>query len=129
MGQLTAAMNSHDPDSVLSFYLDSDEFVYVGCTDLMFGRDTYSTLVAPYYRNSTDVTFQQEILEIQVLNRTAAVVTLRGSSTEAPSLFWTEVLVRQDDGRWTIAHEHESWPGCDEPPALHPTGMGDLPGR
>ena len=122
MGQLTDAMNAHDPDRVLSFYRESEAFVYVGCTDPMFGWSTFSRLVAPYYRTNTDVTFHQEILQLQILSPTTAVVTLRGGSTEAEALFWTEVLVREADGRWLIAHEHESWPGCDEPPPLHPTG-------
>jgi uncharacterized protein (TIGR02246 family) len=125
---LTTAMNAHDPERVLSFYLQSDEFVYVGCTDPMFGWDFFSTVVAPYYRTATDVTFQREILQLQLLGTDAAVVTLRGSSSEAPALFWTQVLVRQDDGTWVIAHEHESWPGCAEPPPLHPTGAELDPG-
>jgi uncharacterized protein (TIGR02246 family) len=125
IGELTEAMNSHDPDQVLSFYRESEEFIYVGCTDLMFGWETFSTLVEPFYRNSVDVTFEQEILGIQVLSPTTAVVTLQGSSTEAQALFWTEVLVQEPDGRWVIAHEHESWPGCPEPPPLHPTGSGE----
>ncbi|MFC1661453.1 YybH family protein [Gemmatimonadota bacterium] len=126
--KLTEAMNAHDPDRVLSFYRESDEFVYVGCTDLMFGWDTFSTLVEPYYSTRTDVTFQRETLAIQALDLDAAVVTLRGSSTQAPALFWTQVLVREDDGRWAIAHEHESWPGCNDPPPLHPTGAPGEPG-
>jgi hypothetical protein len=90
----------------------------------MFGWDFFSTLVAPYYRAATDVTFQREILQIQLVGTDVAVVTLRGSSSEAPALFWTQVLVREEGGAWLIAHEHESWPGCDEPAPLHPTGAG-----
>ena len=122
MEEFTAATNSHDPERLFDLYKDTEEFVYMGCTDPLFGFDSFSARVGPYYRSNTDVTFEQEILQVQVLNPGAAVVTLRGSSTEASALFWTLVLVRQDDDRWLIAHEHESWPGCPEPAPPHPTG-------
>lgn len=118
---LTDAMNSHDPELVLSHYRESEEFVYVGCTDPMFGSETFSTLVRPYYQTRTDVTFRQEILRVQVLGPTTAVATIRGDSSETEALFWTYVLVREA-GSWVIAHVHESWPGCADPPPLHPTG-------
>ena len=128
MADLTEAMNAHDPDRVLSFYRESEEFVYLGCTSLLFGSETFAVRVGPYYTNTPDVTFEQEILRIQVLSPTTAVVTLQGNSTDADALFWTEVLTRESDGRWLIAHEHESWPGCPDAPPLHPTGMPEDPG-
>jgi uncharacterized protein (TIGR02246 family) len=123
MEELNAAMNAHDPDRLFKLYLDSEAFVYVGCTDPLFGFESFSVRVGPYYRANSDVTFEQEILQIQILNGGAAVVTMRGSSSEAPALFWSEVLVKGNDGAWRIAHEHESWPGCPDPAPLHPTGM------
>ncbi|MBT8396575.1 MAG: SgcJ/EcaC family oxidoreductase [Gemmatimonadetes bacterium] len=128
VSELTAAMNSHDPDRLFSLYRESEDFVYMGCTDPLFGFESFSARVGPYYRANPDVVFQQEILQLQILSATSAVVTLQGASTEADALFWTEVLVREDDGRWLIAHEHESWPGCPGPKPLHPTGTFDPSG-
>jgi uncharacterized protein (TIGR02246 family) len=129
IAEITEAMNSHDPERFLSFFRESGEFVYVGCTDAMFGFGDFSVRVTPYYRNSTDVIFQQEVLTVQVLSPTTAVVTLRGSSSEAPAVFGTEVMVKDVDGRWLIAHEHQSWPGCPEPSPPHPTGSLEDPGE
>ncbi len=133
LGRLTEAMNAHDSERVMGFFRNSDDFLYLGCTDFMFGWDTFSRLVGRYYSRSEDVTFQQEIVRTQVLSPTVAVVALRGSSTEAEAeaLFLTEVLVREEDGRWLIAHEHESWPGCSPPSDPHPStsempGMGEM---
>ena len=122
VGQLTEAMNAHDPTRVLSFYRDTEDFVYLGCTDLMFGSAFFKGIVGPYYINNPEVTFRREILRVQVLGPSSAVVTLQGGSTETEALFWTQVLTREDDGRWLISHEHASWPGCKVPPPLHPTG-------
>jgi ketosteroid isomerase-like protein len=116
---LTEAMNAHDPDLVFSFYRQDPSFLYLGCTDILFGWDTFASRVGPYYTMNTDVTFQQEILNIQILSPTVAVAAMRGSSTEAPALFWTEVLQRSEAGRWLITYEHESWPGCTEPRGPH----------
>ena len=125
LGQLTEAMNAHDPERVLGFFTNSEEFLYLGCTDFMLGYRTFSTRVAPFYQNSLEVTFQQDVVRTQVLSPTVAVVALRGGSTEIEGLFWTEVLVKED-GRWLIAHEHASWPGCSPPTDPHPftTGSG-----
>ena len=98
LGRLTEAMNAHDPDRVLSFFRESDEFLYLGCTDFMLGYRTFSTRVGPFYQNSLDVTFQQDVVRTQVLSPTVAVVALRGGSSEVEALFWTEVLVRESDG-------------------------------
>ena len=133
LGQLTEAMNAHDSERVMGFFRNSDDFLYLGCTDFMFGWDTFSRLVGRLYSRSEDVTFQQEIVRIQVLSPAVAVVAVRGSSTEAEAegTFLTDVLVREEDGRWLIAHEHESWPGCSPPSDPHPftsemPGMGEL---
>ena len=116
---LTEAMNAHDPDLVFSFYRQDPSFLYLGCTNILFGWDTFATRVGPYYTANTEVTFQQEILNIQILSPTVAVATMRGSSTEDAALFWTEVLQRNEAGRWLITYEHESWPGCSVPRGPH----------
>ena len=116
---LTEAMNAHDPDAVMGFYRQSEEFVYLGCTSFLLGFDTFSSRVRPYYSAHPEVTFHQEIVQTEILSPTAAVVALRGGSSEAEALFWTEVLVRADDGRWLITYEHESWPGCPPPSGPH----------
>ncbi len=129
MGRLTEAMNAHDPERVLGFYRDTEAFVYLGCTDLMFGSAFFKGIIGPFYVNNPEVTFQREILRVQLLSPSSAVVTLQGSSTDSPALFWTQVLTREADGRWLITHEHESWPACDPPPSLHPTGQMPGPGE
>lgn len=116
---LTEAMNDHDPERVLAFYRQDEEFIYVGCTYFMFGWETFSPRAGSYYIANPEVTFERELTQLQVLSPTVAVAALRGGSTEAESLFWTEVLVKED-GVWKIAHEHESWPGCSPPPTPHP---------
>ncbi len=116
---LTEAMNSHDPERIFSFYRQDQSFFYLGCTDVLYSWGTFSVRVGPYYQNNTDVTFEQEILSIQILSPTVAVAALRGSSSNAEALFWTEVLQRQDDGRWLITYEHESWPDCKTPRGPH----------
>jgi uncharacterized protein (TIGR02246 family) len=124
--QLTEAMNARDADRVLAFYRESREFVFVGCTDLMFGSDIFSRVLGPYWESRADPPVEREILRVQVLNPETAVVTLQGGSQTASALFWTQILVREEDGRWLIAHEHQSWPGCREAPRLHSTGnLGD----
>lgn len=125
----TEAMNGEEPDSILSFYAGTEEFVYVGCTDPIFGWEAFSARVGAYYATRPDLVVEREILRVQVASPSMAVVTLRGSSSEADHLFWTQVLRRNENGRWLIVHEHESWPGCPDPPALHPTGTPPDPGR
>jgi hypothetical protein len=129
---LTAAMNSHDPDRVMGYFRQSEEFLYLGCTDFMLGWDTFSPRLWSYTVANPQVTFQRDVVAVQVLSPTVAVAALRGASTEAEALFWTEVLVKED-GAWLVAQEHESWPGCPPPPMAHPfttmeemTEMGGL---
>jgi uncharacterized protein (TIGR02246 family) len=127
--QLTAAMGSRDSEQVLAFYRESREFVFLGCTDLMFGSEVFSRVLGPYWDSRPGPAVEREILRVQVLNPGTAVVTLRGGSQDASALFWTQVLVREADGRWLIAHEHQSWPGCAEPPRLHDMGDPGNPGE
>jgi len=122
--QLTEAMNAHDGDRVVSFYPGVPDFVYLGCTDYQIGGQSFAARVAPYYRANPDVTFEQRIVSLRVLGANAAVVSLRGRSTVAPNLFWTQVWERGEEGDWGVIVEHESWPGCSEPSAGHPP-MGE----
>jgi len=116
---LTEAMNSRDPDRVFGFYRQDETFFYMGCTSSMAGWGTFAPRVASYYRTSREVAFQREVLSTQILSATTAVVAMRGSSTEAEALFWTEVLQKGEDGRWLVTYEHESWPGCSVPSGPH----------
>ena len=123
---MTEAMNSHDPDRVAAYFRQSEKFLYLGCTDFMLGWETFSPRLWSYTVANPYVTFQREPVSIQILSPTAAVAALRGSSTEADALFWTEVLVKED-GSWRIAQEHESWPGCPPPSVPHPfTSMEEM---
>ena len=133
---LTEAMNSHDPDRVFAFYRQDEEFFYLGCTSPLVGWSTFSARVGSYYRPSQAVTFEREVMWTQILSARVAVVAMRGSSTEAEALFWTEVLQKGEDGRWLITYEHESWPDCAAPRGPHlgtqegegmaPAGQGSL---
>jgi uncharacterized protein (TIGR02246 family) len=125
MGDYTEALNSHDPDRILSFYRQDPSFLYLGCTDILSGWGTFESRVRPYYTVNTDVTFQQQIINIQVLGPTTATVALRGGSSEAPNLFWTMALQKGEGGRWLITQEHESWPGCRVPRGPHMGTGGD----
>lgn len=116
---LTAAMNSGDPDRVMSFYSGDSNFVYLGCTSYIMGGEVFSRIVSPSYRAGAGTTFEQEIVATQVLGTDAAVVSVRGGSSQAPNLFWTQTWQRGEDG-WAITLEHESWPGCTEPREPHP---------
>ena len=129
---LTEAMNGHDSEEVLEYFRESEEFLYLGCTDFLLGWEAFSRRAGMYYVANPEVVFQQEVVRIQVLSPTVAVAAIRGGSTDAEALFWTEVLVKED-GNWVITHEHESWPGCSPPTAAHPfttmeemTEMGGL---
>ncbi|MFO8175610.1 MAG: nuclear transport factor 2 family protein [Longimicrobiales bacterium] len=124
---LTEAMNARDPEAVFAFYRQDESFYYLGCTSVLFGWQTFSSRVRPYYSTRTDLGIQREILWIQVLHPTVAVAALRGSSSEAEALFWTQVLRKGEDGRWLVTYEHESWPGCPTPRGPH-LGTTEMPG-
>jgi ketosteroid isomerase-like protein len=120
IGGLFEAMNTHDAERILDHYLDSEKFMYVGGTDSHVTRGWLERVVRSWYPRHEDVTFTHQVLHVQVLSQTVAVALTRGGSSETPTLVWTHVLVRGDDGRWVIAHEHEV--ASDEaPPAEHPT--------
>ena len=119
IGELFEAMNAHDPELVLNHYLDSADFMYVGDTDSHVSRGWLERVVRSWYPGHTDVTFTHQVMHVQVLSPTVAAALTRGSSSEVPTLVWTHVLVRGDDGRWVIAHEHEAT-SDEPPPAEHP---------
>jgi hypothetical protein len=128
---LTEAMNSHDPDQIFRYYRGDGEFLYLGCTEIVLSWEAFSDRARTFYRANPEVTFQQEVVRIQVLSPTVAVAASRGGSTDAEDLFWTQVLVRGSEG-WRVAYEHESWPGCSPAPAAHPfttpdSMSGDVP--
>ena len=125
---LTGAMNAHDREEIFSFYRQDDSFLYLGCTDILFGWGPFSTRVGPYYDFHQDITFEREVISIQALSANAAVAALRGGSNEAEFLFWTQVLQKSEDGRWLITHEHESWPDCPAPrgPHMGTEEMGEM---
>jgi hypothetical protein len=120
---LTEAMNAGDPEELFRYYRQDEEFLFLGCTDFLLGWGTFSSRIGPFYSAQPNITFQQEVVRIQVLSRSVAVAALRGGSSETHDLFWTEVLVKEG-GRWLIAHEHESWPGCPPPSEPHPFTSG-----
>lgn len=119
VNDLYAAMNAHETDRLLAHYLNSGEMLYVGVGDSMVGWEMFSSLTRTWYQTHPDVTFQHELLHVQVLAPDVATVTVKGSSSEAPYLMWTRTMVLRD-GQWLIALEHESWPGADPPRAPHP---------
>lgn len=116
---LTEAMNAGDAEAVLSFYRDSEDFTYLGCTEYILGGATFARIVTPYYDADRDEVFELGIVRTIVLGPDAAAVSLRGRSSSEPALFWTQIWVREGS-RWVVALEHESWPGCREPSASHP---------
>jgi ketosteroid isomerase-like protein len=132
MDELLGAMNAHDTERVMSFYTDAPEFLALTCTSYITGGRNFKALVGPTYGPRTGATFEQRVVAVQALSSTAALVSLTGSSSKAPSLFWTRILTKRDD-RWLITYEHQSWPGCSEPRAPHPyttapDSAGLLPG-
>jgi uncharacterized protein (TIGR02246 family) len=113
------AMNRHDAEAVMRHYVQSNDFSYAGVTDVKIGYEIFSRVVSPWYVANPEVSFEHEMVQTTVLSPTTAVALVRGKSSVSESLLWTQVYVKQD-GRWLIAHEHESWPMCVEAPQPHP---------
>ncbi|GMV05350.1 MAG: hypothetical protein AMXMBFR53_16290 [Gemmatimonadota bacterium] len=123
---LQDALNAHDPDAILSHYALDADFVYVGCTNYMFGGDLFGTIVAGYHRQHPEATWDLSVQSLRALGPGAAVVSLQGRGGPLSDLFVTRVLEKDEGGRWLVVHEHESWPGCSAPAAPHPgTAPGD----
>ena len=123
--ELQSALNAHEPEAILARYgLDAD-FVYVGCTNYMFGGELFGSVVGQYHCTNTDATYDYAVQSVRVLGPASAVVSLQGAAGPL-EMFITRVLHRGDDGTWRIVYEHESWPGCAAPRAAHPgTAPGD----
>jgi ketosteroid isomerase-like protein len=115
-----SALNAHDVERVFASYLQTENFAYLGVTNILAGWDAFSRTVANWFRNRPDITFEYEIALIQVLSPAVAVASVHASSTEQEWLLFTQVYVSNDAGRWVIAHEHVSWPGA-EAPREHPS--------
>lgn len=120
VAELFEAMNAHDVERIGSFYLHSDDFAYVGVSDVRVGWEPFSRIVGLWHRTHPEVKFEHEVVHTHVLSPTVAVAVIRGSSTETELLVWTQVFVRNDGGEWVIAHEHESWHETSDPPRAHP---------
>lgn len=123
---LVNAMNGHDPDTILGFYALDADFTYVGCTHFMFGGDIFATIIGGYHVSNRDVRYDMAVQGVRILGPDIAVVSLKGTSSPDLALFTTRVLRRSGEGRWLVAWEHESWPGCSGPDTPHPgTAPGD----
>lgn len=113
------ALNAHDADLVLSYYTPSPELVRVGCTNASEGFEGVSGRIRTFHDLDKDLVFEMSVLDVLPLSTTSAEATMGGRTTATPGLFWSLAMVKQPDGRWLIAHEHQSWPGCSAPPAPH----------
>ncbi len=114
------AMNAHEPERILGFYDLDPGFVYVGCTEYLFGGEAFTNVVRDYHLQHRGNRYDADVRGIRVLGPDVAVVSLQGTSSPDVVVFTTRVLGRDDDGRWRIEWEHESWPGCSAPSAPHP---------
>ena len=121
---LVDALNAHEADSILTFYSLDDDFTYLPCTDFAFGGKFFAGMTRSLHASYRDAVYEMNVRSARVFAPDAAVVSLQGTMLTA--LFTTRVLRRDDDGRWRIVWEHESWPGCADPTPAHPgTLAGD----
>ncbi|MDP2956192.1 MAG: SgcJ/EcaC family oxidoreductase [Longimicrobiales bacterium] len=118
---LVDALNAHDADSILTFYSLDDDFTQVACTGFVFGGKGFAGLTRSLHANYRDAVYDMSVVSARVLGPDAAVVSLRG--TMLAPLFVTRVLRRGETGRWLVAWEHESWPGCPNPTTSHAGAM------
>jgi len=121
---LVDALNAHDADAVLAFYVLDDAFTYIPCTDFVSGGKLFAGLTRSLHASYRDAVYAMDVLSVRVLGPDAAVVSLQG--TMLTPLFMTLVLRREDDARWRIVQEHESWPGCADPTPAHPGTSADV---
>lgn len=124
VASLFEAMNAGDVDAVLDHYMGDGNFLFAGVTRVLTDREAWSERVQLWYRVNDEVTFEHQLLSLQVLAPTVAVTAIQGGSTEAEFLLWTQTWVKDATGRWLIAAEHESWPECVDPPRAHPGTTG-----
>ena len=119
VADLFDAMNAHDPERVLSYHRNSEDFIYAGVLDVRLGWERFVSVAQTWYPANEDVTFTHEIVQTQVLSPTVATVVLRGKSSSEDDLLWSTVFLREGN-RWKVALEHESWSMCTEAPRQHP---------
>ena len=120
---LTAAMNAHDADRILAFFDLGPDFVYVSCTDVLFGGEMFGNITRSLHLQSKGVTYEVTPASTTVLGPDAAAVSLRTISSDTTAsnpILTTRVLSKQADGRWRIMYQHQSWPGCKAPHPPHP---------
>lgn len=118
--QWSLDLNGHDIDALLGHYLQTEDFVYVGITEVAPGFDAYASRARVWNQAKPDVTFQHEIMNVHALDHATATVVTRGTSSEGETITWSQVWTLCEDGVWRIALEHESWPQCVEPAGRHP---------
>lgn len=120
---ITAAMNAHDADRILAFFDPGPDFVYVSCTDVVFGGEMFANITRSLHAQRKGVTYDITPIGTTVLGPDAAVVALRTESTDTLAsnpVFTTRALSKGTDGKWRIVYQHQSWPGCKPPRPPHP---------
>jgi hypothetical protein len=132
---LFAAMNAGDVDGLLAYYSESPGFISAGISEVVPSREVFAGRARVWYPANPEVQFTHELVGVRPLAPTVALTVIRGGSTTAPFLLWTQTWVLEEDGIWRIAAEHESWPDCGEPIRPHsmtgeglPEGSGNDPG-
>jgi ketosteroid isomerase-like protein len=121
---LVDALNTHEADSILSFYSLDEDFTYVACTTYYVGGEGYGAFARSFHALYPQTRYTMQVGSIRVLGPTHAAVALEGSL--AGPLWVTRVLRKEAGGRWRVTWEHESWPGCSDPKTPHPgTEPGD----
>ncbi len=118
---LVDALNTHQADSILSFYSLDQDFTYVACTTYYVGGEGYDAFARSFHATYPETRYTLEVGSIRVLGPAHAVVALEGSL--AGPLWVTRVLRKDARGRWLVTWEHESWPGCPDPGTPHPGTM------
>lgn len=119
---LVAALNAHDPDSILGFYSLEEDFTYVACTEVYTGGEGYGVFTRSFHAAYPETRYDMSVQSVRVLGPDHAVVALEG--TLVAPLFVTRVLRRDPTGGWLVTWEHESWPDCSGPAAPHPGTEG-----
>lgn len=112
----TRSWNAGDLDGFVDDYLDSPEMTYVGGSGVVRGRAALRERYrASYWAEGEERdSLRFEELEVRPLGERHALALGRyvlyrspSDSTTATGRF-TLVLRRQDDGTWTIVHDHSS---------------------
>ena len=115
---LLGALNDHDADAILAHYLLDDDFTQVVCTEVRVGGSTFAAITRAFHAQFPDAVYDMRVSALRMLGSDVAVVSLEGTMTGP--LFISRVLHRTGDGRWLVAWEHSSWPGCEAPRPPHP---------